>query len=90
MLPDLFPLQCEDGARPRGKIIIQEIAEIAFPDETDARAVLLFGGGEAVPFGEGAHLRFQQFPQGEQNPFELLLRDLIEKIGLVFVRVRRL
>ena len=90
MLPDLFPRERADLAGAGGQIAFEKISEIPFADKADARAVLLFGGRKPVLLRDGAHLRLFHPPERKKHALELRLRHLIEKVGLILVRVRRL
>ena len=84
MLAHDFARLVDDLTRLCGQVIFQKIAEIPLSNKADARAVLFPGGGKPAAFGNFAHLAFFQFAQREKHVFKLRLRDLIEKIRLIF------
>ena len=72
------------------QVLLEEIAEAAFADEADAGGVLLLGGGQAVLFGDGAHLGLFQFAHREQAAGDLFAAHGVQEVALVLVRVQAL
>jgi len=85
MLSDVAAFQRADGAGLRRQIALQEVAELALADKTDAGAVLLGVVGEAGAGGQFAHLVFVQCAEREQCAAELLLVEQVQEVALILV-----
>ena len=73
------------------RVAFQEFHIIPVGDEADVLAVLLFGGDEAVFFGDGADLVLAfEFTQGETGVGQLLLGQEIQDVALILRLVFRL
>jgi len=71
-------------------VAVEEVAERAFADETDAGRVFFPGIGQADFFGDAAHLGFFEFADGEQGLRQLGLVEAVQEIALVLERVEPL
>ena len=87
MFAHVLARERQNAPRLRGQIFLQELAEVALADEADARRIFLLRRRKAVSFGELPHLRLLIGREREEDAFELFLRELIQKISLIFVPV---
>ena len=83
-------VQVLDLAGLVGHVLVEELTEIAFADETDPGGILFPGCRQIVLFRETAHLTFVEIADWKQRLRQLRLPELAEKIGLIFVAVRPL
>ena len=51
----------------RRNVVHKKLSEITLPDETYARAVLFFGSGKSVFFGDASHLGLGKILKRKQN-----------------------
>ena len=70
------------------QILLEEVAEAALANKTDAGGILLARGGKVVLFGNAAHLRLLQFADREQGAGNLFASDRMQEIALVLVVVQ--
>lgn len=72
------------------QVLLEEITETALADEADAGGILLLGGGQAVLFGDGTHLRLLQLAHRKQAAGDLLAAHGVQEVALVLVGVQAL
>ena len=70
--------------------ILHKAGVVAVRHETDVLTVVLAGVHEVLLLGDGAHFALVQPPQRQADMRQLLLREVIEHIALVFVLVQTL
>ena len=87
MFAHVLARERQNAPRLRGEIFLQKLAEVALADEADARRIFLLRRRKAVPFGELSHLRLLIGRKREENAFELFLRELVQKVSLIFVPI---
>ncbi len=90
MAPDNRAARRFDRPRCPWQILRQEVAKGPLADEADARRVLLGPGGNAFASRDRAHFPLRHFPERKQHRRELLLRQLVQEVALVFGRVESL
>ena len=73
-----------------GQVLRQEVAERPLADEADARGVLLRPRRYPFALRDRAHLALRDPAQRKQHGRQLLLRQLMQEIGLVLRPVERL
>ena len=76
-----------NAPRLRGKILLQELAEVALADKADARRIFLLRRRKTVFFGELPHFRLLIGRKREEDAFELFLRELVQKVSLIFIPI---
>lgn len=89
MSADDTPVRRADLTLFRRQITRQELAEIAFADETDAGGVFLGRGRQAGGARHLAHVALEQFAQREFGRAQLGLAKLVQEIALVLAAVAR-
>ena len=77
----------QNAPRLRGEIFLQELAEVTLADEADARRIFLLRRRKTVSFRELPHLRLLIGRKREEDARKLFLRELVQKIGLIFVPI---
>ncbi len=70
-----------------GEVVLQEVAQVDVPDETEAHGFLFVGVGQAGGRGELLNGRFAELAEWEKGVVQGRLRNAIEEVGLVLVLV---
>ena len=90
MPPQGVSLRILDRTGCPGQVASEKFAKRPFADEADARRVLLRVSRDAVLARDRPHFAFGERAEREKCASELLLRELMEEVGLVLGRVDRL
>ena len=75
------------GARLVRQVAVQEFAERALANKTDARRILLLRIRQGQLFGDLAHLRFRDFTERKQGLGQLRLVQAVQEVALVLAGV---
>ena len=70
--------------------VLHELLIVAIRHETNVLTVMLAGIDEMLPFGDLTHLRFVQRTQRQTHMSQLLLRQIVKDIALIFSFVQAL
>ncbi|NLB14053.1 MAG: hypothetical protein GX826_08570, partial [Gammaproteobacteria bacterium] len=84
-----FTIHGADRAGPGRDVLAEEVAEIAFADETDAGRILFRMHRKTGLARQLAHLRLGQFTDGKQRGGQRFLPERVQEIGLVLALVAR-
>ena len=76
-----------DVARFRFQLLLKEIRQAHFADETEPLTVLFVGGGQVDFLSQSPDFWFGQFSNGKMGFIELGLCQLAQKVALVLVGV---